>query len=112
MKRFLVRVTAAYAASTLWVSSASAGLPDAPPVPGLSGSVSIVQVLVALISGVLDFILVVAVIFVIVAGIRLIISGGDEGEKDKAKKTIVYVIVGIIVILLARVIVTFVNNLV
>jgi glucose uptake protein GlcU len=38
-------------------------------------------------------------------------NGGDEGEKDKAKKTIIYVIIGIIVVLFARVIVSFVNTL-
>ncbi len=64
-----------------------------------------------MIVAVLDFILIIAVIYIIFAGIRLIVSGGEEGEKDKAKQTIIYVIIGIIVVLFARVIVTFVNTL-
>ena len=113
MKKLLAPVVSAYAASTFFIGSAFASLPDSgTDVPGLSSSVDIKAALVSLITKVLDFILIVAVIFVIVAGIRLIVSGGEEGEKDKAKKTIIYVIVGIIVVLLARVIVTFVNNLV
>ena len=112
MKKFLAPVVAAYAASTMLIGSAFAKLPTGPSVPGLSTQTNIKTALIDFITQVLDFILIVAVIFVIVAGIRLIVSGGDEGEKDKAKKTIIYVIVGIIVVLFARVIVTFVNNLV
>lgn len=59
---------------------------------------------------VLNFITLVAVIYVIIAGIRLIVSGGDEGQKDTAKKTIIYVIIGIIVVLFARVIVGFFSS--
>lgn len=112
MKKLLAPVVAAYAASTMLIGSAFAKFADPTTVPGLSQNTNIKSALVTLITNVLDFILIVAVIFVIVAGIRLIVSGGDEGEKDKAKKTIIYVIVGIIVVLFARVIVTFVNNLV
>lgn len=112
MKKLLAPVTGAVGAWMTLVSSAFAALPDPEPIPGLSDQTDIMTAIVDFITQVLDFILIVAVIFVIVAGIRLIISGGDEGEKDKAKKTIIYVIVGIIVVLFARVIVTFVNNLV
>lgn len=63
-----------------------------------------------IIQQVLDFILIIAVVYVIVAGLRLIVSGGDEGEKDKSKTTIIYVIVGIVIVLFARVIVVSVNN--
>ena len=55
-------------------------------------------------------ILIIAILFVIIAGIRLIVSGGDEGQKDKSKLTIIYVIAGIVVVLFARVIVTSVNK--
>lgn len=56
---------------------------------------------------VLNFLALLAVIFIIVAGIRLIVSQGEEESKDKAKKTILYVIIGLLVILFARVIVGF-----
>lgn len=56
---------------------------------------------------VLNFLALVAVIFIIIAGIRLIVSQGSDEQKDKAKKTILYVIIGLLVILFARVIVGF-----
>ncbi len=115
MKKLSATVSGAAASSMLFVKTAFARLPDPQEIPGLSnqtGTQGIKNAIVTFITQVLDFILLVAVIYVIIAGIRLIISGGDEGEKDKAKQTIIYVIIGIIVVLFARVIVTFVNNLV
>ena len=55
----------------------------------------------------LNFLALLAIIFIVVAGIRLIVSQGEDEQKDKAKKTILYVIVGLIIILFARVIVGF-----
>lgn len=95
------------------VGKAFAQLPEPSEIPGLpseSEPDDLKRLIVDIITTILDFVLLVAVIFVIVAGIRLIISGGDEGQKDKAKQTIIYVIIGIIVVLFARVIVSFVNN--
>ncbi|MDD5054694.1 MAG: TrbC/VirB2 family protein [Candidatus Peribacteraceae bacterium] len=111
MKHLLAQVSGAVAASQLFVGKAFAALSDPNPIPGLSSDVDIKNAIVTVITYVLDFILIIAVLFVIIAGIRLIVSGGDEGEKDKAKTTIIYVIAGIVIILLARVIVMFVNNI-
>lgn len=49
-----------------------------------------------------------AVIMILVAGFRLVISGGDSANVASAKNTIIYVVVGIIVVALAQVIVHFV----
>lgn len=110
MKKFLSIVSSATLASQLFFVKAFA-LNDPPTIDQLNsgdGDVgSIKALIVKIIIIVLDFVTLIAVIYVIIAGIRLIVSGGDEGEKDKAKKTIIYVIVGIIVILFARVIVSF-----
>ncbi len=114
MKKTLVaQVAGALAACQFFVGSAVAALPEPDPIPGLqtgTGTDSLKDAIIRVVTAVLDFVILIAVIYVIVAGIRLIISGGDEGEKDKAKTTIIYVIVGIIVVLFARVIVSFVNN--
>ncbi len=111
MKKFLATVSGAVAASQYFALSAFAvGLPEAPPIPGLSTDINIKDAIVNIIVKILDFILIIAVLYVIIAGIRLIVSGGDEGAKDKAKLTIIYVIAGIIVVLFARVIVSFVNT--
>lgn len=48
-----------------------------------------------------------AVVMIIVGGFQYVFSQGDEKALGKAKNTILYAIVGIIVALLARIIVTF-----
>lgn len=50
----------------------------------------------------------VAVIMLIIGGIRYVISGGDQSAVTSAKNTILYAIVGIVVALLAYGIVNFV----
>ncbi len=110
MKKFLATISGSFAASQLFVAKAFAALPEPSATSGLSSEIDIKAAIVNIIVKILDFILIVAVLYVIIAGIRLIISAGDEGEKDKAKTTIIYVIAGIIIVLFARVIVSFVNT--
>jgi high-affinity K+ transport system ATPase subunit B len=50
---------------------------------------------------------VIAVIFVIIGGVRYITSQGDEDAALLAKNTIIYSILGVIVIALSAVIVNF-----
>lgn len=51
---------------------------------------------------------IVAVIMIILGGFKYITSGGDSGNITSAKNTIVYAIVGLIIVALAQVIVRFV----
>ncbi len=51
---------------------------------------------------------VVAVVMIIVGGFKYITSGGDSGNVTGAKNTILYAVVGLIVVALAQVIVRFV----
>lgn len=74
---------------------------------GVEGDVDVKQTLIDVLQFVLSFLALLAIIFIIVAGIRLIVSQGEEEQKDKAKKTILYVIIGLLVILFAKVIVSF-----
>jgi cytochrome bd-type quinol oxidase subunit 2 len=53
---------------------------------------------------------VVAVIMIIIGGLRYITSGGDSGNVTNAKNTILYAVVGLVVVALAQVIVRFVVN--
>ena len=50
----------------------------------------------------------IAVIMLIIGGIRYITSGGDAGAVTSAKNTILYAVVGIIVAILAYAVVNFV----
>ena len=60
--------------------------------------VNIVSIIVAI----------VAVIMIIIGGFKYITSGGDSGKVSSAKNTIIYAIVGLIVVALAQFIVKFV----
>jgi len=51
---------------------------------------------------------VVAVIMIIWGGLRYITSGGDSGKITSAKNTIIYALIGLIVVALAQFIVRFV----
>ncbi len=53
---------------------------------------------------------VIAVIMIIVGGLRYITSGGDSGNVSTAKNTIIYAIVGLVIVALAQLIVRFVLN--
>lgn len=52
----------------------------------------------------------IAVIMIIFGGFRYITSGGDSTKVNSAKNTILYAIVGLIIVALAQVIVKFVLN--
>jgi len=51
---------------------------------------------------------VVAVIMIIIGGIKYITSGGDSNNISAAKTTIIYAIIGLVIVALAQVIVRFV----
>ena len=53
---------------------------------------------------------VVAVIMIIVGGFRYITSGGDSNNVSGAKNTIIYAIIGLVIVALAQLIVKFVLN--
>lgn len=82
------------------------------PIPDIQGTAqggvnqtrtSIVKV----INFVLTFLALVAVIFVIVGGVRILAAGGNEENVTKGRKTIIYAIIGLVIIFFARVIVGF-----
>lgn len=51
---------------------------------------------------------VISVIMIIIGGLKYITSGGDSGNVSGAKNTILYAIIGLVVVALAQVIVRFV----
>lgn len=86
------------------------------PVPDIGGvdadgTDAIRQSILNVLDVILSFMALIAVIVIVIAGIRLVISQGEEQEKDKAKKAIFYAIIGLIVILLAQAIVGFIEDL-
>jgi cytochrome bd-type quinol oxidase subunit 2 len=53
---------------------------------------------------------VVSIIMIIYGGFRYITSGGDSGKVGNAKNTLIYAIVGLVIVALAQLIVHFVLN--
>lgn len=60
---------------------------------------------------VLSFVGLLAVAVIVIAGIMLVLSLGDEGRKDTAKKTIIYALIGLVVIILASSFVRFIAGI-
>lgn len=87
------------------------GIAAAAGLGGITEIDSILDLILMIIAFILDFALLLAVLAIIIAGLYLITSQGDEGQKDKAKKIIFYAIIGIIVILFSRLIVVLINNI-
>lgn len=73
-----------------------------------SDSVShLITVIINIISAIVG---IIAVIMIIVAGLRYVTSGGKEEGVKNAKNTILYAIIGLVVVALAQLIVHFVLN--
>lgn len=53
---------------------------------------------------------IVSVIMIIYAGFRYITSGGDSGKVGNAKNSLIYAIIGLVIVALAQVIVHYVLN--
>ncbi len=64
-----------------------------------------------MLSLVLNLLGLLAAIVIVIAGVRLIFSMGDETSKETAKKTVLYAIAGLLLILFAKAIITFVQSL-
>ena len=58
----------------------------------------------------LGFLALAGVVMIVIAGFTLVLSGGSETAKDRAKKMVLYVIIGLVVILFARTMVGFFLN--
>lgn len=72
------------------------------PLTGNNGVIVKAANIFALVAGI------AAVIIIIIAGINFIMSSGDAAKTGRARETIIYAAVGIVVIVLARTIITFI----
>lgn len=64
---------------------------------------SVTETVVTIVNAVLDYVALIAVIAIIIAGLYMIFTGG--AQKDRAKEIIIYTVVGLVIILLAKLIV-------
>ena len=83
-------------------TKASLGCPDAGTADELP------SVITNIVNGILAVLGIVAVVFILVGGISLMTSAGDPGKIKKAKDTILYALIGLIICVLSYAIVNFV----
>lgn len=77
--------------------------------PGASDPGATVDNIIKLVINIFSLIVgVVSVIMIIIGGLKYITSGGDSGNITGAKNTILYAIIGLVVVALAQVVVKFV----
>jgi cell division protein FtsW (lipid II flippase) len=81
-----------------------------PAFPGTPTGLDVRGTITAILIWLCNFLALVAVAVIVIAGIRLIVSQGNEDQKETAKKTIFYAIAGLLVVLFARVIVGLVTQ--
>ena len=79
-------------------------------VPAIGGSDDIETTVTDIIIKILSLMALVAVVIIVIAGIRLVISQGEQEAVEKSKKTILYAVIGLIIILLAQAIVQFIAD--
>ena len=75
------------------------------------GSTNLREKIIDILKTVLSYMALIAVVVIVIAGIRLVVSQGEEEQKEKAKRSILYAIIGLIVILVARAIVEIVASI-
>lgn len=72
------------------------------PISGTGGLLNDVTAVVSIVAGI------AAVVMIMVGGYKYITSGGDSSKVQEAKKTIMWSLIGLVVIILARSIILFV----
>ena len=112
----LTKVSGVLALFTFYINSAFAQgaaffdnpLTGAPPAAAAQGTLG--QNITTIINFFLGLLGLIAVAFLIYAGVLMVTAGGNEEQVNKAKKIIMYAVAGIIIILLSYTIVTFVTT--
>lgn len=91
-------------------AAVAATTPPPPTITPITKPVDPQQVVIKLINYALFFIGAIALVFVIWGGILYVTSGGDSEKTTKARNTLLYAIIGIIVVVLAWAIVNWAAN--
>ena len=91
--------------STISISAGDLGLPNTPTQIGGGELVAILN-LVYVVAGI------VAVVVIIIGGIRYTTSNGDSNGIQSAKNTIMYAVIGLVVVIIAAAITNFVIEIV
>ena len=77
-----------------------------------TGSDDLASLLNTVSNYILGFIGALAVLFVIIAGIRLVVSSGNPDEAKTAKQNLTYAIIGLIAVIFAKFLLVLITNVV
>jgi hypothetical protein len=91
--------------------AAAQGFQTVPAPAGTLGGNDLVGAVVFIVNWLLVLAALAALVFLIIGGIRYIVSQGEEEAAEKAKNTILYAIIGLIVIGLSAVVVNFIVSI-
>ena len=109
-------------ALTLWTLSASQALAavysgggiqegvNAASNTGVGGTTDLQAAIGSIVDQALTFVSLLAVTVIIIAGFYLIVGMGNDSSKETAKKTIIYVTAGLLVIILSKAFVEFIKS--
>ena len=86
------------------------GLGAAASINGLSHR-PIRALIILIIINVLNFLALAAVVVIVAAGIWLVLGFGEETSREKAQRMIVYTLVGLVIVFVARLAVSFVLSI-
>ena len=100
--------TAPVFADSVCDSSAAESVKSAAGCPGYETGDKLPGTIQSILNVIISVAGIIAVIFVIVGGVQYMTSSGDPGKTKKAKDTILYAVIGLIVCALAFAIVNFV----
>ncbi len=88
-------------ATAAWATSLST-------VPEVEGATDLNSGVINVVNAVLDFVAIVVLVLIVIAGFRIMLSQGDETARDGAKKTIIYLIIGLIIVVFAKALAKFI----
>lgn len=101
--------TAITSAPTLAAGACQSGVDAVSKAAGCDGSTdALPSAITSILSAIIGVAGLVSVVYIIIGGVQYMTSSGDASKTEKAKKTILYACIGLIICALAFVIVNFV----
>lgn len=95
-----------------FIGKAHAQIANFNPIQPIPAGTPFMTMLLRLVNWVLILAGAIAVIYLIYGGILYITAGGDAEKATKGRTAVINAVIGIVIILLAVIIVTWVNNLI
>jgi hypothetical protein len=109
MKKF-DKINLAFSSALLLIPGVSLAAVEGSITPIDGGVWTVAAILERVTNWVLGFTGLVAIMFLVYGGLQYIISAGNKDKAEAAKKTILYAVIGLVVVALSYVIVSFVTT--